>query len=221
MSLIRQARLDNVIVVLDTLKFLTSDINNKNANKEAMHYIKSLCKLGAAWVSIGHTNKDGRRESGTAEIEQDSDGLLRIDSIIDGGKGIATIKKGGRCRWGEPNITIETILTIADNENPWLFWYQAIKRAHIINGMDIERLKTLQAKAPQMEIIAEMIASHMQQNAQAINKSELLQAIKDSDLLELSRAETNSILSEGNGKYWHIRRDKADNNKLLYYPITT
>lgn len=45
-------RLDNVIIVLDTYKFLSADINTKNANKEAMHFIKAICKLGVAWISI-------------------------------------------------------------------------------------------------------------------------------------------------------------------------
>lgn len=66
-----------------------------------MHFIKDVCKLGATFISLGHTNKDGKNQSGTAEIEQDSDALLKIDSIgsiEDESTIISTIQKGGRCR---------------------------------------------------------------------------------------------------------------------------
>jgi predicted ATP-dependent serine protease len=91
-------RLDNTIFVLDTFKFLSNDINNKTSNKDAMHFIKRLQTLGATFISLGHTNKDGKRESGTAEIEQDSDVVLRIDGEQRDGKQTSTIKCGGRCR---------------------------------------------------------------------------------------------------------------------------
>jgi len=98
-SITKKESFDNVVFILDTFKFFTRNINDKNANKEAMHYIKELCKLGASFISIGHTNKDGKNESGTAEIEQDSDAVLRIDSMEDTNHNTATIKKGGRCRF--------------------------------------------------------------------------------------------------------------------------
>ena len=94
-----KTRLDKTIFVLDTFKFLSADINHKNANKEAMHLIKEVCKLGATFISLGHTNKDGVKFSGTAEIEQDSDGVLKIDGYEDNTTTTSTIKKGGRCRY--------------------------------------------------------------------------------------------------------------------------
>ena len=90
--------LSKTIFVLDTFKFLTDDINNKNANKKAMHLIKEVTKLGATFISLGHTNKDGQNFSGTAEIEQDSDAVLRIDASFRDSEIYATIKKEGRCR---------------------------------------------------------------------------------------------------------------------------
>lgn len=217
--LIGNIRMDNLIIVLDTYKFLSANVNDKNANKEAMHYIKSFCKLGAAWISIAHANKDNEKQSGTAEIEQDSDGLLRIDSVINDGKGTANIKKGGRCRWGEPNLTIETIIIEEDKANPSFFWYEAIKNSQVIGNVDIEKNKYLAVKAKEIEIIAEIIAQYQKENFEPIGKTELLNRIKEHDLLDLSKAERNKILDYGEGKYWRTERDKAANNKLLYIPI--
>lgn len=88
------------VFILDTFKFLTGDINNKNANKEAMHLIKAMkAASGATFISIGHTNKDGKNQSGTAEIEQDSDDLLRVDAeTLPDGRIRSAITKGGRIR---------------------------------------------------------------------------------------------------------------------------
>mgnify|MGYP000706314670 CR=1 FL=1 len=82
-----------------------------------MHLIKEVCKLGATFISLGHTNKDGERYSGTAEIEQDSDGVLRIDGIDEANnQTVSTIKKGGRCRFDvkETSFTFkkENILSV-------------------------------------------------------------------------------------------------------------
>lgn len=93
--------LNKTVFILDTFKFLSTDVNNKNANKKAMHFIKDICKLGATFISLGHTNKDGKNQSGTAEIEQDSDALLKIDSseaMDDENNIVSTIQQGGRCR---------------------------------------------------------------------------------------------------------------------------
>lgn len=97
----KKEALYKTVFILDTFKFLSTDVNNKNANKDAMHFIKDICKTGATFISLGHTNKDGKNQSGTAEIEQDSDALLKIDSleaIEEDNKIISTIKQGGRCR---------------------------------------------------------------------------------------------------------------------------
>lgn len=211
-------RLDDVIVVLDTYKFLSADVNTKNANKEAMHFIKNIIKLGAAWISIGHTNKDGRNQSGTAEIEQDSDGLLKIESYIDGKKGLANIVKGGRCRWQAPNLTIATELIKEDKEKPYLFWYHAIKHAEITDGVDVERIKTLKELDPTMKIVLEMIIERCNDYG-PFNKTSLIDAIKQNETLDLSKAQIKSILNVGEGQYWRTIKDKENNNRILYHPI--
>jgi hypothetical protein len=91
--------LSNTFFIFDTFKYLTTDINNKNANKNAMALIKKLCHTtGATFLSLGHTNKDGEKQSGTAEIEQDSDAIFRIDSMTDSDPATSTIMPAGRCR---------------------------------------------------------------------------------------------------------------------------
>jgi phage/plasmid primase-like uncharacterized protein len=211
-------RLDDVIVVLDTYKFLSADVNTKNANKDAMHFIKNIIKLGAAWISIGHTNKDGQKQSGTAEIEQDSDGLLKIESYIDGKKGLANIVKGGRCRWQAPNLTISTELIKEDKEKPYLFWYHAIKHAEITDGVDVERLKKVKELDPTMKIVLEMIVERSN-DSDPFNKTSLIDSIKKNESLDLSKAQIKSILNVGEGKYWRTIKDKENNNRILYHPI--
>ncbi|MDO9206759.1 MAG: AAA family ATPase [Sulfuricurvum sp.] len=91
--------LSNTFIIFDTFKYLTSDINNKNSNKKAMAFLKQLCHdTGATFLSLGHTNKDGEKQSGTAEIEQDSDAIFRIDSMTDADIATSTIMPAGRCR---------------------------------------------------------------------------------------------------------------------------
>ncbi len=123
-----KSNLDKTVFILDTFKFLSADVNHKNANKDAMHLIKEVCKLGATFISLGHTNKDGEKFSGTAEIEQDSDGVLRIDGIDEAdNKTVSTIKKGGRCRFDVKEtsftfrkgnvLSVEKLDEVIDTEN--------------------------------------------------------------------------------------------------------
>jgi hypothetical protein len=209
-------RLDNTIIVLDTYKFLSSDVNNKNANKKAMHFIKDVCKLGAAWISIHHSNKDNKRESGTAEIEQDCDALLRIDTVVDGSKAIANIKNGGRVRWGETNITIQTVISEDDKERPELFWGNAIRKAQITGSVDIERMKSINEKAPQMERIAKIIMDYKTENKEAINQTELIKKIRENELIDLSVRDAKRALIEGSNRYWKCSENKQFNQRLFY-----
>ena len=104
------ANLSRVIIVIDTFKFISANVNDKNANKKAMHFIKKLQKMGATVLSIGHTNKDGIKQSGTAEIEQDSDAILRIDRAVNEGTGEVTlsISNAGRARFACEGVTFSS-----------------------------------------------------------------------------------------------------------------
>lgn len=99
--------MSNVVIVTDTFKFITKDVNNKNANKDALHFIKDIQKLGASAITLGHSNKDGVKQSGTAEIEQDTEAILRIDRVVDTftGEVTLTISEAGRVRLTNPCST--------------------------------------------------------------------------------------------------------------------
>lgn len=102
--------LSNIVFIFDTFKYMTNDINNKNANKKAMAFIKELCHItGCSFLSLGHTNKDGRNQSGTAEIEQDSDAIFRIDTVDNQDKSISTITPAGRVRLNPKDQSFEFI----------------------------------------------------------------------------------------------------------------
>jgi len=101
----------DIIIVTDTFKFISKNINDKNANKNALHFIKDLQALGATAITLGHTNKDGIKQSGTAEIEQDTEAILRIDRNVDevSGEVVLTISEAGRVRLTNPgSVTIKS-----------------------------------------------------------------------------------------------------------------
>ena len=101
--------MSDLVLLIDTFKFITQDVNSKNANKKAMHFIKELLSAGATVVSLGHSNKDGMNQSGTAEIEQDSDAILRIDREVNAitGEVTASIQSAGRCRFNCSGVTFK------------------------------------------------------------------------------------------------------------------
>ena len=105
-----ESDLSSLIIILDTWKFISKDVNSKGANKEAMHFIKKLQSLGATIVSLGHTNKDGIKNSGTAEIEQDSDAVLRIDRKADefSREVTLTIEAAGRVRFSCTGVSFKS-----------------------------------------------------------------------------------------------------------------
>ncbi len=92
---------EDIVVVLDTLKYLNPNINNKDANVKAMQRIKQLTVKGITVISLHHTNKDGENFAGTADIEQDGDAMLKIETARGGDEHsrISTIKEGGRVRY--------------------------------------------------------------------------------------------------------------------------
>ncbi len=100
------ANLNNVTIIVDTLKYISSDMNNKKANKEAMHLIKSIQKLGATVISLAHTNKDGDKNSGTAEIEQDGDALIKMTRRVEDGTNYVSFTATGRVRYHFEPMTL-------------------------------------------------------------------------------------------------------------------
>jgi len=102
------ADLSSLIIVNDTLKFITDDVNSKTAMKKTMHFIKEVCQLGASTITLSHANKDGLKQSGTAELEQDGDALFRIerDTNKDTGEVTVSIRSSGRCRFNTKDFSL-------------------------------------------------------------------------------------------------------------------
>lgn len=192
--------LEKVIFVLDTFKFFTKDINNKNANKEAMHYVKDVCKLGATFISLSHTNKDGKRESGTAEIVQDSDAVLRIDGMEDGkGKYISTIKKGGRCRGDR-------------KETSFSFYAGNPLSVEVVNSdIDIEKEIAKREQETKDKYIIEQTKEILRDNPN-INQGDLKKLLKEE--LNLGGNTLHNFLKRHKGTHWTVDKEKGGNSKL-------
>ncbi len=94
--------LRETIYVFDTYKKFQNDVNNKKANTQHLDLVRKVTALGATCISIAHTNKDGVTFSGNAEIEQDTDGVVGFDRLLDAeNKEMMTVSltEGARVRW--------------------------------------------------------------------------------------------------------------------------
>ncbi len=89
----------NTMFIVDTYKHVSSNVNDKSSNLEALTRMKQLGKLGCTVVTLAHSNKDKDKNSGTAEVEQDSDALLKIDATEVDGTYTISITKFGRVRY--------------------------------------------------------------------------------------------------------------------------
>lgn len=194
--------LQKTVFVLDTFKFLSADVNNKNANKDAMHFIKNVCKLGATFISLGHTNKDGKKQSGTAEIEQDSDALLQIDStgsIEDDSKIISTIKKGGRCRCTITSRSFEFVggypLSVVSLDSP----------------LDIEGQKAL-IEIEQNDVSFIIEVQRLLYDGGEKSQKDLLKMLED---FGIGKNKMMKMLKFYTGKKWEEK--KGDNNASIYF----
>jgi hypothetical protein len=177
-------------------------VNNKNANKKAMHFIKDVCKLGATFISLGHTNKDGKKQSGTAEIEQDSDALLQIDSagsIEDDSKIISTIQKGGRCRCTITNRSFEFTggypLSVVALDKP----------------LDIALQEALRIQEQNDESFICEVQRLLRDSGEKSQK-ELLNMLED---FGMGKNKMMKMLKLYTGKKWEEK--KGDNNASIYY----
>jgi hypothetical protein len=190
--------LRDYVIFYDTFKYLTKDINNKTANKQAMELIKQLQKLGATFISLGHTNKDNKMQSGTAEIEQDSDAIFRVDSIREtDGQITSTIKQAGRVRFNAkihnfkfyPNIfeTFEHTITIEDEESE--------------NEQNDSRV---------IEAIKQIIIENPM-----IGKTEITKKLAKNENLSIGQNKAFALLEKYNNKHW--KSEKYQNiNKIIF-----
>ncbi len=78
-----KADLQGMVYVFDTYKKFQNDVNNKKLNTQHLDAMRKLTSQGATCISIGHTNKDSGTFSGNAELEQDTDGVVRFNRLVD------------------------------------------------------------------------------------------------------------------------------------------
>jgi archaellum biogenesis ATPase FlaH len=195
----KREHLQKTVFILDTFKFLSDDVNNKNSNKKAMHFIKDVCKLGATFITLGHTNKDGKNQSGTAEIEQDSDALLKIDSINEDSTTISTIQKGGRCRCTIKQRTYE---------------FQGGDPLSVVNSdvtIDIEEQKELRIQEQNDESFICEVKNILSKYGEQSQK-DLLEKLDDFDM---GKTKKRQKLKHYTGIQWEEK--KGDKNASMYF----
>ena len=200
--------MSNVVVILDTFKFLTKNVNDKNANKEAMHFVKNFIQVrGGTCVTLAHTNKDGKDNSGTAELEQDGDAMLRIDATKDETTNTATvtIKEGKRVRYIVKPTTF-TIDITANKQYPYTTLKSAARQAKSVDidkvNAEVEMLKTDRNK---LEIFCQVL--HEAGGSMTMNDMHAALSYAYS-----SKTTIVNTVDKWDGRAWDKTKEMVDNN---------
>ncbi len=203
--------LSEVLIIVDTFKHITENVNDKNANKKTMVFIKELCKFKKATVvSLGHTNKDGKKQSGTAEMEQDSDNIIRVRRDVDetNGSVSTTFTKAGRCRidvskgltlvntptQGESfaRTALETMRISSD-----VFNVEAAEEAEVKDhAAEVREKKDLVNIKEVVRVIKQLAMDEIQQPTQQM----ILNALKRDE--SLGKSLVNRLLREYGDRFW-------------------
>ena len=193
-----------MVIVLDTLKYLNPNINNKDANVKAMQRIKKLTSLGVTFISLHHTNKDGENFSGTAEIEQDGDAILKIVTAPgdESHSRISTIQEGGRVRF---HMEPKSYTFIQGDPT-------SVKELEEI--IDPEKLKQQAIDTYAITIIKGILNREGEQP-----RTELELFLKEDDDFDYSEKVRKRILHEYKGIHWKIRKGGEKNNVHYYTAI--
>ncbi len=197
---------EKIVIVLDTLKYLNPDIISKSTNAKVLHRIKALTGKGATFISLHHTNKDGENFAGTAEIEQDSDALLKLVTM-DGDEEhikISTLIEGGRVRY----FFEEQSFTFAKGDP---------SSVEMIDGqVDTEKL----ARQKQDSYLITIIKGVLTLKG-SIPKSELEGLVKEDDDFDGSNKELKSVLKRYIDIHWTIQKTGERKHIHRYTVINT
>ena len=197
---------ENIVIVLDTLKYLNPDIISKSNNAKVLHRIKALTGKGATFISLHHTNKDGENFAGTAEIEQDSDALLKLVTM-DGEEEhtkVSTLKEGGRVRY-------------FFEEQSFTFKKGDPSSVEMIDGqVDTDKLSQQKKDSYLIAIIKGILTSKG-----SISKSELEGFVKGDDDFDGSNKELKGILKRYIDIHWKIQKTGERNHIHMYSVIDT
>ena len=197
---------EDIVIVLDTLKYLTHDILSKSNNAKVLHRIKALTGKGVTFISLHHTNKDGENYAGTAEIEQDSDAVLKLVTM-DGEEEhtkISTLKEGGRVRY-------------FFKEQSFTFKKGDPTSVEMIDGeVDTDKLAQQKQDSYLITIIKGILTSKG-----SIKKSELEGLVKEDDDFDGSNKELKNILARYVDIHWKIKKTGERNHIHMYSVIDT
>ncbi|MEA3374488.1 MAG: AAA family ATPase [Campylobacterota bacterium] len=197
---------EKLVIVLDTLKYLNPDILNKSTNARVLHRIKALTAKGVTFISFHHTNKDGENFAGTAEIEQDSDALLKLVTMDgeDEHSKISTLEEGGRVRYFfEPK---SFSFTKGDPSSVEM----------IDERIDTDKLEQQKADARVITIIKGILTLEGQ-----MRKSELEKFIQGDDDFDRSTKDLKDILKRYVDIHWKIQKTGERNHIHMYSVIDT
>lgn len=192
---------EQMVVVLDTLKYLNPNINNKDSNIKAMQRIKKLTSKGITFISLHHTNKDGENYSGTADIEQDGDGMLKIVTAPgdDPRTRISTIQEGGRVRFlMEPRS-----FSFTQGEPA------SVKELDEV--IDPEKLLKQEQDSYAISIIKGILNIEGE-----IPRTELENLLKEDDDFDYGEKERKRILREYKSMHWKVKKG-GERNSIHFY----
>lgn len=192
----KQENLDNLVIVFDTYKKFQEMVNDKGSNTRFLKLVRRFVNAGATVLSIAHTNKDKASFSGTAEMEQDTDGMIRFDAIEDiehPGYKLVSLSQEERCRWEFVEATFRT---------PAIPTINNVVR---VEYLDLKRYQNEDSDTHDIEEIKVLLG-----NNDFKTVAELLKAVQSN--LGLSTREAKKMLNNYDGRQWFSSNDKHNNN---------
>jgi hypothetical protein len=175
---------------LDTLKHLNNDILSKSGNAKVLQRLRSgIAQKGATPITLHHTNKDGENYAGTAEVEQESDGLLKIETSDDPdneGYKISTIGEGGRCRF----LVKQTSFQFKSGRPDTVIMLE--------RPIDVAEAKKEKEDSPIVKMVKDILAES------PLSKGELVAAMQSHDGINLGRDKCTSLINRYAGKQWRV-----------------
>ncbi len=199
-----KARVDlrGTIYVFDTYKKFQNDVNSKKANTQHLDLIRKVTALGATCISIAHTNKDGGTFSGNAEIEQDTDGVIRFDRLADlerEGMMTVSLTAGARVRWKFEECSFRMPQYDPDPA-----------RVESINYLNINKWKDESNDMAAIDAIKEVIENS---GEKGIVQGELIKKVSEEN--GIGRNTAGEKAKQYAGRHW-IRIRKADVGGIKY-----
>ena len=175
----------NLVFVVDTLKKIAS-VNNKDSMSKTMGMLKQVTLRGATGIIVAHTNKDGETISGTAEVEQDSDNVLTVETEYMGEDQmkVTVMASELRCRSRIEPLTLE----ISRDGFEYKFSEDHVNTMVIkAQEKEIERMGNI------IEIAQDVVCEYAEKN-EPLTKTQLQHEIREADAYTGNRK--NEILSK-------------------------